>query len=442
MPETTSPEIATLSTSKTPPTRPSQLPYPTTLENILKLENYLLDKFSETAFNRASPFPAINSLPAHIHLSITTHTPITITICRKKIIMESLDHDVQRGIITPVPIGTPVEWCSPMVVTSKKDGNPRKTVNLQYLNAQCLCKTHHTQSPLQAASSIPPNTWKTILDAVDGYHAITLHKESQPLTTFITEWGQHMYLHLPQGYLASGDAYTRQFDELMKDVCQKIKIDDTLLYNHSIDEAFYHMWNFLQLCVDNDIVINASKFKFCRQTVEFAGSQITPTGIAPSEKLLVAIKEFPKPENITDARSWFGLINQVAWRYSLSPIMAPFSDLVKHHQTFTWNENLDTLFLESKKIILKKITEDIHAFNPSKQTCLQTDWSRNGIGYLLQKHCSCEPTNNPICCAEGWKLVYARSYFTSECESWYSPTEGKALAVSWALDNAHLFVLG
>ena len=160
-----------------------------------------------------------------------------------------------------------------------------------------------------------------------------------------------MYLRLPQGYLASGDVHTRQFDELVKDVCQKIKIvDDTLLYEHSIEEAFYHVWDFLQLCADNGIVINTSKFKFCWQTVEFAGLKITPTGIAPSQKLLVAIKEFPKPENITDACSWFGLMNQVALGYSLSPTMAPFRDLVKHNQTFTWNETLDNLFLESKKI--------------------------------------------------------------------------------------------
>ena len=84
------------------------------------------------------------------------------------------------------------------------------------------------------------------------------------MTTFITEWGRYMYLYLPQGYLASGDVHTRQFDELVKDVCQKIKIvDDTLLYDHSIEEVFYHVWDFLQLCADNGIVINASKFKFC-----------------------------------------------------------------------------------------------------------------------------------------------------------------------------------
>ena len=46
------------------------------------------------------------------------------------IIKESLDHDVQWGIITPVQIGTPVEWCSPMVVTSKKDGTPQKKLSI------------------------------------------------------------------------------------------------------------------------------------------------------------------------------------------------------------------------------------------------------------------------------------------------------------------------
>ena len=82
-----------------------------------------------------------------------------------------------------------------------------------------------------------------------------------------------MYLRLPQeGYLASGDAYARWFDKLIKEVCQEIKIvDDTLLYDYSIEEAFCHVLDFLQLCAESDIVINASKLKFCRQTVEFAG---------------------------------------------------------------------------------------------------------------------------------------------------------------------------
>ena len=149
---------------------------------------------------------------------------------------ESLDRDVERGIIAPVP----VEWCSPMVVTAKKNGKPRKTIDLQHLNSQCSRETHHCQSPFLTACQVPPNTRKTIPDAVDGYHAIDLDAKHQPLTTFITEWGRYLYLHLPQGYLAAGDAYTQRYDEVIKDIPRNVKIvDDTLLYDDSIKEAFF-----------------------------------------------------------------------------------------------------------------------------------------------------------------------------------------------------------
>ena len=124
--------------------------------------------------------------PACIHLKpdaipYARHTPIPIPHHWKAAIKKSLDDDVRKGIIKPV------EWCSPMVVSKKKDGSPRRTIDLQRLNAQTLRETHHCQSPFQLASQIPPNTYKTVIDAVDGYHAIPLAPESQPLTTFITE---------------------------------------------------------------------------------------------------------------------------------------------------------------------------------------------------------------------------------------------------------------
>ena len=44
---------------------------------------------------------------------------------------------------------------------------------------------------------------------------------------------------MSQGYLGSGDAYTRGYDEIIKDVPRKVKIvDDTLLFDKKIEEAF------------------------------------------------------------------------------------------------------------------------------------------------------------------------------------------------------------
>ena len=53
-----------------------------------------------------------------------------------------------------------------------------------------------------------------------------------------------MYFCLPQGYIASGDAYTRRYDEVIKDVPKKLKIvDDTLLYDSNIEDLFFHIWD-------------------------------------------------------------------------------------------------------------------------------------------------------------------------------------------------------
>ena len=66
----------------------------------------------------------------------------------------------------------------------------------------------------------------------------------------------------------------------------------------------------------------------------------------PSENLLNAIPNFPTPKNIMDARSWFVLVNQVAWAYFLSFIMLTFWNPVKQNTPLSWNESLKKAFQE------------------------------------------------------------------------------------------------
>ena len=81
-----------------------------------------------------------------------------------------------------------------------------------------------------------------------------------------------MYLRMPQGYLASGDAYTHRYNEIIKDTPDKVKIvDDTLLYDSSIEGSFYHTFDFLLQCAKNRIVLNTDKFQFFQDVVHFGG---------------------------------------------------------------------------------------------------------------------------------------------------------------------------
>ena len=214
---------------------------------------------------------------------------------------------------------------SHMVVVTKKISKPQCTINLQILNVHCYRETHQCQSPFQLACQTSPNTKKTILDAVDGFHAIEIDENSHKLTTFITEWGRYSCCHLPQGYLAATDAYTRGYENVIKDVPNKVKwVDDTLLYDYSIEAAFNQTWDYLKLCCNKGIVFNKNKFQFCEGSVEFAGLKIMSSGILSSDHILTAIQDFPMPKTLTDAWSWFRLVNKVAWAYAISPVMQPF----------------------------------------------------------------------------------------------------------------------
>ena len=431
-----------------PPLKPATMPFPPLPENVPKLEEYIKNKFASSAFNRSPPFPIMDAPPAHIHLKANAipharHTPIPIPHHWREAVKKGLDEDVEREVICPVPIGAPVEWCSSMVVIPKGLDKIRRCIDLQQLNLQCMRETHHCSSPFQLASQVPPMTWKTVLDAVDGFHAIKLDEESQPLTTFITEWGRFMYLRMPQGFIAAGDAYTRRYDEIIQHIPNKVKIiDDTLLYSEDIENAFYHTWEYLTLCATKGVVVNDSKLQFCRREVDFAGLTVTEEGVAPSRHMLSAIENFPTPTDLTGARSWFGIVNQVSWAYSIGPLMQPFRDLIKPKTRFFWDATLQTLFDNSKHEIIELVKKGVAAYNIDLRTCIQPDWCKLGIGYLLlQQHCNCK-TDVPTCCPTGWKLVFANSRFTTPGEHNYSPTEGEALALSWSLESSRIYTLG
>ena len=340
-------------------------------------------------------------------------------------------------------MGEPVTWCHRMVVCAKKNGKPRRTIDFQALNLHATRETSHTPSPFHQARSIPSKTKKTVFDCWNGYHSIPLHADDRHLTTFITPWGRCRYKTAPQGYIASGDGYSRRFDEIVSHVPNKTKcVDDTLLWEVNLHKSFFQAVDWLDLCGHHGITLNPEKFVFGADTEEFAGFEITPDSVRPCKKYLNAIINFPKPTNITDIRSWFGLVNQVSYAFAATERMLPFRELLKPGSTFLWNDELDNLLEESKSVIVSEIEEGVRIFDKQKPTCLATDWSKDGIGFwLFQKHCTCTSTL-PFCCPTGWKVTLVGSGFTHPAESRYAPIEGEALAIADSLDKARFFVLG
>ena len=433
------------------PALPEKILFPATADYRQQFEDWIKKRYASSAFNTC-PHQKLQKMkgePLRItfvphHVPYAAHKPIPVPHHWKREVKKKLDADVTLGIIEPVPQGTPTKWCARMVVVPKKDGSPRRTVDLQNLNKVTHCETHHTPSPFNIVSVVPPGKKKTILDAWNGYHSVSLSSEARDATTFITEWGRYRYLRAPQGFHASSDGYTKRFDDITSGFPRVTRcIDDSLLWDDDVATSFWHTLSYINLCAENGIVFNPDKFRFAEDTIEFAGFDITDTGYKPPTRLLHSIQNFPSPSNISGVRSWFGLVNQISYAFAQAPIMAPFRELLEKRKPFYWDDTLETIFQASKKEIISSIEHGVTTFEVNRPTCLATDWSKTGIGFTLsQKHCNCPGTLDPCCGADHWKVTYAGSRFTRDAESRYAPIEGEALALLFGLQSCRMFVLG
>ena len=81
----------------------------------------------------------------------------------------------------------------------------------------------------------------------------------------------------PQGFLASGDEYTRRYDDIKILVPRKTKcVDDTVLLDEKLADHWWCMIDYLEF-----------------PQKEIAGFTITKSEIKPQEKLIKAIRDFP-----------------------------------------------------------------------------------------------------------------------------------------------------
>ena len=84
--------------------------------------------------------------------------------------------------------------------------------------------------------------------------------------SFITEWGRYRYKSVPQGWIASGDAYTHRYDNITMNIQNHKKIvDDSILWSPNLRQAFMDARKFLTQVGQNSVVLNKSKLKFAHE---------------------------------------------------------------------------------------------------------------------------------------------------------------------------------
>ena len=394
-------------------------------------------------FNTAPPLREMAGGPARIMLAEDAR-PYAATAARpiphswQEDIKRQLDELLEQGVIAPVDY--PTEWCHQIVAVAKRTDpdtaekpSVRLTIDLTRLNKYVKRGAHPICTPQDAVSSIGTGArYFTKLDARSGYFQVPLDRRDQDMTCFITPWGRFRMLRLPQGLSVSSDEYNRRGDQALAGIPNTCKIvDDVLAYDVQYADHLRHVIRILERCDAAGITLNPSKLIFAEPSVSYCGYDVNSTGYTADQRKVKAIAEFPTPANITDLRSFLGLVNQLgAFSSDTATAAEPLRDLLRPQHTWAWTETHTLAFEAVKKTLTSPPV--LAFFDPSLPTALQTDASRlNGLGYaLLQRH------------QEQWRLVQCGSRFLSDTESRYAAIELELLAVTWAVRKCHLFLAG
>ena len=188
------------------PPDPPELPCEPTEENIPKLKQFIIDHYSSSTMNMCThqQLPVMTGPPLHFTLkpdakSVAVHKPAVVPIHWVAPVREQLMRDVELGILERVQANEPTVWQHRMVVVRKPNGTPRRTVDMQSLNKATLRNSHPMTSPYIKAMSVPANTFKTVTDAWEGYHAVPLDEESSKMTQFITQQVHYAGFQIQKG---------------------------------------------------------------------------------------------------------------------------------------------------------------------------------------------------------------------------------------------------
>ena len=406
-------------------------------DSITNVQNAILKEFSDV-FDDGATLRAMIGDPMRIHLQDNA-VPFALTATRQVAfglrdqLREELESMLQKGIIERVA-DEPSKWCHPIVVVKKPDGRIRLVVDFTKLNQYVARPTHPMKTPRDAVDGIrSTDRYFTTLDAVSGYWQVELDEASSHLTTFISPEGRYRFLRAPMGLNATGDEYNRRGDLALQGIpnVQKV-VDDIMIHTPDFASHLDTLKAVLQRCRENGITLSRKKFAFAKDEVKYVGYNVGKMGISADPAKICAIKDFPTPTNITELRSFLGLVNQLTgFSKDLSGAAEPLRSLLKKGTVYAWSPDHTAAF-ESVKNVMSS-TPILRPFDANLPTYLHTDASRTrGLGFaLLQK------------CADGQQaLIHCGSRFVTDTESRYAMIELELLAVVWAMQKCKLYLLG
>lgn len=335
----------------------------------------------------------------------------------------------EEGIITAIDHS---DWASPIVPVLKADGKSVRICGDYKLGVNPAVMT--TQYPLPKVEDIFASLQGGVkfskLDFREAYNQLLVDKETSKLLVINTHRGLFAYNRLAFGVSSAPALFQRRMEETLQGIPgTSVYLDDVLVTGKTDAEHLENLRKVLQKVKDSGLKLKREKCEFFKESLCYLGHEINAEGLKPSKKNAEAIIEAPEPRDVSELRSYIGLLSYYGkFIPNLSTVLAPLYALLHKNTRWQWTDTERKAFVESKNAIME--ARVLTHYDPSKELVLACDASPYGVGAVLSHRK--DGVESP--------LAFASRTLTP-AERNYSQLEKEALAIIFGVTRYRDYLL-
>ncbi|XP_049870353.1 uncharacterized protein K02A2.6-like [Pectinophora gossypiella] len=293
----------------------------------------------------------------------------------------ALDSLVNDGVITPVNTS---DWATPIVPVMKKDGTIRVCGDFKItLNKVLEVDRFPLPRVEDLLTKLHGGDKFTKIDLSQAYSQFELDEKSKQYTVINTHRGLFKYNRLIFGLASSPGIFQRKLEQLFADMPRVgVFLDDLIITGRNDQEHIETLHEVFNRLAQYGLKIRKDKCSFFTDSVTYLGFVIDRDGVHTTPEKIEAILKVPVPQNVSELRSFLGLVMYYAKFVSnISTVLSPLYKLLRKESKYVWDEDCDRAFNKVKEMLVS--SEVLAHYSPELPLVLTTDASSVGVGAVI-----------------------------------------------------------